>query len=155
MPLVPIILEKGILDLMTNQPKSVQEAARKLADIYAKYAQFAVVAGTPAAFTGLEARQMERRLASGFRNPKSGNPSRGGGGIIGGIQAFWLAPPVAFGYGPASLFTGAPVLGSCLSASFRNPRVPAGLAAKKLANCLDKATRLVFAVGALGPQPVV
>lgn len=151
---MPIVLEKGLLALMVDKPRSPQEAARRMADVYAKYAQFALVAGTPAAFTGLEAKQMENRLVGGFRSPESGNPSRGGGGIIGGIQAFWLAPPVAFGYGPASMFTGAPVLGSCLSASFRNPRIPVGLAAKKLANCLDKATHLVFAIGALGPQPV-
>lgn len=153
MPLIPIVLEKGLLDMMIDKPTSPQEAARRMADVYARYARFAV-AGGPASFTGLEARQMERRLVGGFRNPESGNPSRGGGGIIGGIQAFWLTPPVVFGAFTASFFAGAPVLGSCLGSSFRNPRIPVGLAAKKLANCLDKATRTVFAVGVGPPVPV-
>ncbi len=155
MPLMPLVLEKGLLDMMREKPESPQAAARRMSQVYADYAKFALSFGTPASFTGVEAKQMERRLVGGFQNPKSGNPSRGGGGIIGGIQAFWLVPPVAFGYGPASIFSGAPVLGSCLSASFTNPRIPDGLAAKKLANCLDKATRLVFTVGAFGPQPLV
>lgn len=155
MPLMPIVLEKKLLAMMRDKPSSPEESARRMSMAYADYAKFATSFGTPAAFTGLEAKQMERRLTAAFRNPAGGNPGRGGGGIIGGLQAFWLTPPVAFGYGPASTFAGAPVLGSCLGASFTNPRISEGLAAKKLANCLDKATRLVFTIGISGPQPIV
>jgi len=154
-PLLPIILERGILNILRTKPASPAEAARMLSESYADYARNALSFGTPASFTGQEARQMARVMAKGFQNPETGTPSRGGGGIIGGITAFWLQPPVAFGYGPASLFAGAPALGSCMQASFPNPRVPEGLAAKKLANCLDKSTRLVFTVGISGPQPLV
>ena len=143
MPLNKIVLEKGFLDIIRNPPDNPIAAARKMAQVYADYAALAVgtVAG-PAVFTGAEKATMAAVLAGGFG--PNGTPSKAGGGLLNSIKAFWLTPPVVFPPGAASAFTGGPALGSCLNANFRNPRISAGLAAKKLANCFDLATRLVL-----------
>jgi hypothetical protein len=144
-PLVPIILEKGFRDIIERPPKNPIDAANKMAGVYADYARAAASLFGPATFTGAEVRAMAGVLASGF-NPY-GAPPAASGGLIRGITVFWTAPPVVFGAGVATAFTGAPALGSCLSSSFTNPKVPAAVAAKLLANCFDTATRLVLVTG--------
>lgn len=152
MPLLPIVLEKGFRDIIEKPPKNPIDAANKMANVYADYASAAISAVGPAAFTGAEARKMAGIIAGGF-NPL-GAPPAASGGLINGIAAFWLAPPVSFGGGVVVAWPGPPALGSCLASSFYNSKVPAAVAAKLLANCFDAATRLVL-VQPIGPGPPV
>lgn len=153
MPLNRIILQNGFLDIIRNPPKSPREAANKMAKIYADYARSATAIGAgPAVLTGTEMMRMANVLASGF-NPRGG-AAAASQSMIGGITTFWLTPPVVFGVGVVVSWAGSSVLGSCLGSSFTNPKVPSGVAAAKLANCFDVATRLVF-VQPPGPVPPV
>lgn len=155
MPLVPSILVQSVKDLITNKAEDPSDSSIKFAKAYFDYAKKATSFGTSAIFTGLEQRQMANALIVAFSNPKAGSPSKAANGIVKGLTAFWLTPPVVFGYGPVTSFLGSGVLLNCLISSFTNPKISEGLAAKKLANCLDAATRTVFTTGVSGPQPLV
>ena len=149
MPFLIPVLKQGFLDIIINPPNNPLDAARKMAQAYADYAKPAASLFGPAVFTGNEVNVMANVLAGGF-NPLGAAPAAAGG-LVGGIQAFWTAPPVVFGAGAAVAFVGGPALGSCLNGSFTNPRIPAGAAAAKLATCFDVATRLVQVVSGAPP----
>jgi hypothetical protein len=126
-----------------NPPANPIDAANKMAKVYTDYARQAAAPGAgPATLTGAETAAMANVLVGGF-NPL-GAASAAAGGLVGGITTFWLAPPVVFGAGVVVAWPGPPALGSCLNSSFTNPKIPAGAAAAKLANCFDSATRLVL-----------
>lgn len=154
MPLNPIVLEKGILQLLREPSKTTKEAAGKLARAYFDYVSSATAGGTPAAFTGLERSAMEANLASSFH--PNGSPSEAAGSLSRAVGAFWMSPPVVFGLGPVVSWAGATTLTATLVSSLSSPKTPAGVAAKKIASALDSATRLVM-VGTppSGPLPVV
>jgi hypothetical protein len=147
MPLVPVILEKGFLDIINNPPANPREAADKMSQVYGDYAKAAASVFGPAAFTGAEQKAMASVLAGGF-NPNGAAPAASGG-IVGGITAFWLSPPVVFGAGVATVVPG-PVLSGCLSV-LGNTKIPAGQAAKILANCFDTLTRATIVISGAPP----
>jgi len=151
MPFILPALEQGFLDIIKNPPKSAKASAQRIAKAYADYARPATGAGAPAAFTGAEISAMANAMAGSFQ--EKGAPPLASNGIVSGVQAFWLAPPVVFGPSPTVLWAGAPVLLGCL-ASLANPKISENAAAKRLARCFDTATKLVF-VQPPGPVPPV
>jgi hypothetical protein len=160
MPLLKPILEKGFRDIIENPPKSPIDAANKMAKVYADYVASAIaIPATAAIFKGTEARVMANAIAGGFS--PNGAPPAASGGLIAGLTAFWLSPPVIFTPGPgtgpgvATAPTGTGVLQACLASSFTNPKIPAGQAAALIANCLDAFTKLVsVTVPILAPPSV-
>ena len=151
MPFNSPALESKLLDMIKNPPPSPFEAGKKLGQAYAEFVKPALGAGSPGTFTGLEAFSLAAAAGASFQAP--GLPPQSINGIVNGITAFWLAPPVTFGPAVTSLWTGQGVLISCLAA-MANLRITEGLAAKKLVQCFDAATRLVF-VQPPGPVPPV
>lgn len=152
MPFILPVLTQGFLRVIQNPPPSPKETARILADAYAEFVRPAIAVGAgPATFTGTEAARMAQSMSSGF-NP-NGNSAAASNGIVGAVTSFWTAPPVVFGAGAVVAFAGGPVLLSCL-ATLSDPTIEAPAAARKLANCFDKATRLVL-VQPPGPVPPV
>lgn len=158
MPFLVPILEQGIKDLILNPPKNAQEAAKRLAKAYADCVKPAVAAHMKPSFTGQEAATMANAMAGAFK--EKGVAPVSIRGIVGGVQAFWMSPPVIFsGAIPGTtVWAGQGVLTACL-ATLGNPRIAAGPAAKKIANCLVNATKLVMTTpvpsgGPLPPVPV-
>lgn len=161
MPLNRIILQNGFLDIIQNPPSSPVDAARKMAKVYANYAKTGWAGLGPGSFTGSEESKMANTLAGGF-NPRGAAPAAVGG-LLGGITAFWLTPPVVFSSPPpgqspgfVSAFAGAAALQSALSA-LANPKIAAGQAAAQLATAFDAATRQVLVTFPPGgnPSPVI
>lgn len=151
MPFVLAELENAFLSLARNPPKTSREAAKVIADGYARYARPATGAGAPAVFTGTEASRMANAMARAFNS--NGNAATAAAGMAAGVQAFWLAPPIAFGPNITVAWSGFPTLLGCLK-GMRSTGVPASQAARKLANCLDTATRLVLVQPAVSGPPV-
>jgi hypothetical protein len=147
MPLLMPILQRGFLDIIQNPPSNPLDSARKLAKVYADYAQAAASAFGPAALTGIEKETMANAMAGSFQ--PNGAPPSAIGGIVGGLTAFWLTPPVVFGAGVASVVP--PTINACLASSFTNPKIPAGVAAAKLANCFDQGTRSIIVASGAPP----
>lgn len=151
MPFIIAELENAFLSLARNPPKTPREAAKVIADGYARYAKPATGVGVPAIFTGTEASRMANAMATAF-NPK-GNAATAAAGMAAGVQAFWLAPPIAFGPNITVSWAGFSVLLGCLK-SMRSTGVPTSQAARKIANCFDTATRLVLVKPAVPGPPV-
>ena len=152
--IVPFIikeLENAFLSLSQNPPKTSREAAQRIADGYARYAKPATGVGAPAAFTGSEATRMANAMARSFQ--PLGNAGLSSAGMANGILAFWLSPPIAFGPNITVAWPGFGVMISCLS-SLKSTKVSEAQAARKLARCLDAATRLVLVQPAVPGPPV-
>lgn len=141
-------LTQGFLRVINNPPPSPTDTARIIANAYAEFVRPALGVGAPGAFTGTEAARMATIMASGFS--PNGNPAAASNAIVNSVTAFWLTPPVIFGPNPVVSFGGGPVLLTCLK-TLSNPQVKGPDAARKLANCFDKATRLVLVQPPVGP----
>ena len=142
MPLQRQILESRILELFNSYPGTTRDAANRVAKAYADYCSGAQAAGAPVLLTGAEQTAMAAALYPGFIS--KGNLQLFIQSMVQGVFAFWLAPPVPFAGGAITVsWTGAPALQVCLR-TLVNPRITIGAAARRVANCLDTATRLVF-----------
>lgn len=151
MPFILAELENAFLTLSRNPPKTPREAAKVIANGYAKYAKPATGVGVPAIFTGTEAARMANAMATAF-HPK-GNAATAAAGMAAGVLAFWLTPPIAFGPNITVSWPGFSVLLGCLK-GMRSTGVSATQAARKAANCFDTATRLVLVQPAVPGPPV-
>jgi hypothetical protein len=151
MPFIIQELESAFLSLLRDPPKSGRAAAKVIADAYARYARPAIGVGVPAIFTGTEASRMANAIAGSF-NPK-GNAGLASTGMANGVLAFWLTPPVAFGPNITVAFPGYGVLMACLS-TLKSTKISENQAARKLARCLDSATKLVLVQPAVPGPPV-
>lgn len=142
MPLQKQILESRILNIFNSYPSTTRDAANKIAKAYASYCAGAQAAGSPVILTGAEETAMAAVLYPGFIS--KGNLALFTQSMVQGVFSFWLAPPVPFAGGAVTVaWTGAPALQVCLR-SLVNPKISIGAAARRIATCLDTATRLVF-----------
>lgn len=151
MPFVIAELENALISLINNPPSTPRETAKVIADGYAKYAKPALGVGAPAVFTGSEASKMANIMARGFN--KNGNAGIASNSMAAGILAFWLSPPIAFGPNITVSWAGFPAMTACLSGMI-NTKISGPQAARKIARCIDSATRLVLVQPAAPGPPV-
>lgn len=153
MPFDRAALEKGLFDMMENNPSNYREAAQRISRAYADFVKPATGAGSKATFTGLEVAAMTNLIASSLR--ANGALPAVVRGVVQGVQAFWLAPPVTFGAAVTTAWTGQALLTAGLL-SFVNLRISRGVAARKLVGYFEAATRLVFVQppGPVSPVPI-
>lgn len=124
-----------------------------MASAYADYARTAQAAGTPAIFLGTEKVVLENLLYVALQVPQ-GVPAVPAAQWAAGLTAFWLAPPIIFGYGPTSGIPGAPALIPALTAIYSNPLNTDQTAALLVATALHAATISVLVTG-VGTVPIV
>ena len=154
MPLLPNVLQKGLLEISRSHPKSASDAAAKMAKAYADYARGALAAGVPATFTGTEEKRLRVALESAFAGG-NGTPATGAQGWAAGLTSFWLSPPVIFG--PGAVVSAIPpfsisVVGALSAIAAPSKAVEPPVA--QVAQGLDIATRSVMVFIPPGPNPV-
>lgn len=155
------VIRDGLLALADHPPKSPQEAARRYAEIYARYAADArtVLGNAPVSLAAAEA---TLRIAlipvfTGFGRP----PQVVAQQLAAAYTAFWLLPPVATAGsfpGIVTLVAGTPVLGPALAAIWvaNVASMPSARdAAQRLAAAIDIFTKTVIVTEATIPSPTV
>lgn len=158
MPLVPVEMVRGVRSAL-KIPGDASPASRQVsrkpgewARAYESYASKAVAGPGIPSFTGSEARKFEGLLSSAFRSP--GPPAAFASSLANAIEAFWLAPPVAFvvagGSGIASAFPGKAQLVATLIENLSSPQ-PSAVAAQRIGIAVDSATRTIIVLITIPP----
>lgn len=129
-------------------------AASAYASAYQVYAASATAGVFPWVPTGVEEVSLRSALLGGFSAKVSGATAAAGWAT--GLLAFWMAPPVAFGVGAVTSFSGQGVLQATLSGLFSVPSGSREMVAGQLSTALDIATRTVIVtIPGIGAVPLL
>lgn len=155
MPLIVSQLEVGLKNAFAAQLQPPQ-TAQQLALAYDSYCKAGLAGGIPPLFTGAEVKALEGILLGAIASPM-GAAATFAAAWASGVQAYWLAPPVAFTAPPiAGVTTGMPgaaAITSALTAGFSNIANTEDTIAKLMSTVLDTATKTVLVTFATPPPP--
>ena len=144
----------GRLTSVLSSPSDQGAAkAQEWAQAYNTYAITAQAGALLPTFVGVEAQAIASQLLSVMSNP-NGSAAQFANALAGGIEAFWLLPPVVFsgaGAGAVSAFPGKSALVGQLTAAFSSSTDQSAARAAEIAEALDTATRTVIVTFAPPP----
>lgn len=150
MALVLDILSRRLQKIYRQPPKKAGDAAKDLAEAYARYARTVTAGAAIPTFLGTEEAGARRELTRFVMRPEVGSPVIFALAWQSAIDAFWLASsvPVLFGgagAGPVQPATGGLVLLAALTAAVQGEQTAAS-AAVAVAVALDAYTRTFAAL---------
>lgn len=131
--------------------------AKKMAEIYARYASQGAFGASLPQFTGAEKAVLASTLAVVFASAAP-NPAAFGTAWSTGLTTFWLAPPIIVAGAQAGVVTaipGAAAVVAALSALVAVPSNTAAAAAAQLSSALHAATMTCIATVAPPPGTVL
>lgn len=154
MALVSAPLQGALLGLFKTGTPVAMVAAQKMAEAYTNYCRTGLFGTSVPTILPSATALLQTTLLSAMSTPAAGTPSKFAKAWADGVQAFWLAPPVAVlgvQSGVVTAIPGAAALSGILTALFANPMNTAVSVAAQLASALDTATKTTVAT--LAPPP--
>jgi hypothetical protein len=151
-------MQQVFLSLFQTGTPVAMDAATKMANAYTNYCRTGLFGtSVPTILPGATA-LLQATLLNAMATPVSGTPAKFAQAWANGVQAFWLAPPVAVlgvQSGVVTAIPGATALTGILTTLFANPANPAAVVAAQLASALDTATKTAIATVAPPPATMV
>lgn len=158
MPLIPGTLSASLVAVLGAPSQNAAQKAQEWAAAYQGYALTATAGVLLPIYVGIEGQALAARLAPVF-GTRQQSPYEFARALAGGVEAFWLLPPVPFSGGVAaglvSAFPGKAALISAVVSILSAPNQRHEPVAGQLAAALDAATRTVTVTFAPPPGSTV
>lgn len=158
MPLIPATLTASLAAVLGGPSLSGAQKAQEFGTAYQTYALTATAGVLLPIYVGIEGRAMAARLTPVLGTQQQ-SPYEFARALAGGVEAFWLLPPVPFlggvAAGSVTAFIGKAALVAAVAGILSSPTLRHEPVAAQLASALDVATRTVTVTFAPPPGSTV